>query len=148
MHLKCDEDIKSSKINIYGTINASNIESETFLSRGSIKIAGMLNSEFIDIAIMNKSEIGEIGGKNIKIVGGNKGMVIARLRSLFSGEQGMLKLNTKSIEGDEIFLENIRVSDVCGQNVTIGKFCTVDKVTYTSTLNISEGSIVKEVVKL
>lgn len=142
--VNCEKDIKCKTLKVSGVLDAVNVESEDFVVRGLIKIENMLNSENIDIILETKSNIGEIGGKTIKIVGSHDSKPLTKIISVFTGNKGAIVLDTNFIEGDEIYLENIKVKEVSGQNVVVGKYCVIDKVSYTKSLNIADGAVVKQ----
>jgi len=140
--VKCKGDIKCKSMKSSGALLAKSVECDDFVSHGLIKIPEMLNSENIDITLSERSSIGQIGGRTIKIVGKSG------LKPFAFGSASSVELNSDFIEGDDIELENVKAKEVSAQNVTIGKNCTIDKVVYSLTLNVDKNSTVKEKIKV
>lgn len=61
---------------------------------------------------------------------------------------GKNMLSITSIEADQVDIEYTNARRVSGQDVNIGDLCIIDRVEYKNTLQISEKSVVNEVVKV
>ena len=59
---------------------------------------------------------------------------------------GMMKLD--SIEGDTIVLDHVQAKLVCGENVTIGDYCIIDRVEYKGSIQLSQKASVKEMIQV
>lgn len=153
--LKCEGDAKFGSVKISGgcTVEGKaeakelkisgglccggDVNAESFTCSGSVKIAGLLNAETIVLSVAGDSEVGDIGCSSITVKREHMGFGIHR---------GGLKTGT--IEGDTVRLEYTEADIVRGKNVTIGKKCEIGRVEYTGTLEILDGGIAKEQVKI
>lgn len=136
------------ELKVYGSIKiGEDCNSDSFMSKGAFKIAGMLNADNVDISLYGSCKVKEIGGGRIQVrqnpVSGLTGM----LKSLFfSG--GFAELTCEIIEGDDIYLENTRANVVRGNRVEIGPGCTIGLVEYTEAFQQAGGAQVKEQRKI
>lgn len=117
-----------------------NCEGRKICGEGKLRIDGLLSADEIDIRLLGESNINEIGGENIKITEGKR----HKIRFICFSYNQKSELNCKSIEGDNIYLENTRAEVVRGNNITIGKNCVIERLEYSGELNISKKSIIKE----
>lgn len=135
--IKCDE-FKSGNVQISGGIKATgDLEAENLQVSGAIACGGLINAETIDIRFSDSSSAGAIGGSSISI----KPNIQKHLFGFMSKSQ-MFNVDG-SIEGDEIYLENVTAREVKGRNVTIGPNCTIDSVQYSEEIKIDQSSNVK-----
>lgn len=142
---KCFGNMTFDLLDIKGAIKCKgNCEGRKISGEGRIRVGSLLSADEIEIKLSGTSIVSEIGGEKIKIEEGNKqnlkiGIFRYNPKSL---------LTCKSIEGDEIILENTHAKIVRGKNVTIGKNCVIDKIECSGELNIKDGSLVKEKVRI
>lgn len=124
-----------------------NCECENFKSKGSFKIAEMLNAGDIDISLYGECKVKEIGGEKItvKLCNNNISSVLNFLKSFIPSLQ---QLTVDTIEGDTIYLEGTTAKIVRGKNITIGEGCHIDKVEFTEDIKLLPNSIVKEQIKV
>lgn len=157
-------DVKANKLkvsgssDIDGSLHAENIEvlgcvdikkdceAEVFTARGAFDIGGLLNADTITINVGGKCSAKEIGGEHIDVRIGFGDNLFSKMLNYFSVTTK--KLQTEQIEGDNIYLEATCAKMVRGSNITIGAECTIDRVEYKDTLNIVDGAVVKEQIKL
>lgn len=113
---------------------------ERFVSSGIFDIDGLLNADHTEVYLgWSKSRAREIGGSDITVKPGPRGMGV--LRSLFGGSPA---LEAGTIEGNEISLELTRASVVRGNNVVVGDGCDIGLVEYKGTLRKMGNAIVRE----
>ncbi len=123
---------------------------ENLYSFGQIN-ASTINGENIFILVNPENFVDDVVGTNITIsrsFSGDRtisGMGLEYLTSNHYLTDGIMTL--KTIEGDNIKVDSIKAERVSGGNVTIGSYCSIDKVTYTGSINISEYARVAEVIK-
>ncbi|WP_373897518.1 polymer-forming cytoskeletal protein [Haloimpatiens sp. FM7315] len=135
---KIDGKVCLDEVRVSGDIYiGKDCEVEKFQSSGGFKIEGLLNAENIEIEIGSKCYVNEIGGKSILI---KKSEVFGiSLMNLF----GKKNLTADVIEGDDIDIEEVVAKVVRGKNVHIGSGCTIDRVEYSESFEISDNSKVK-----
>lgn len=92
------------------------------------------------------SRVDEIGGGRIDVRLLPISAIGSFFRSLFMG--GTAGLETRAVEGDEIYLENTHAETVRGKNVVLGSGCVVDVVEYSGSLSKLEGARVREERKI
>lgn len=134
--LTVGEKIYGEEIMIKGSLSVKNdAEFEVFRSTGAFHIQGLLNADIVDISLRyDISKADEIGGNKI---------TVKKKRSIFSlKEEG--RLETRVIEGDEIFLENTAADIVRGKTVHIGSGCVIKLVEYEKDLLVDLTSKVLE----
>lgn len=120
---------------------------ESFDLRGVLTVGGLLNAGKIDIELYGRSQAFEIGGETIQVRRGKVFRWAQLIRSLFAIGESDPWLQTQTIEGDEIFLEDTTAKVVRGRNITIGSGCEIERVEYTGSLQKIDGGKVTEEIK-
>lgn len=114
---------------------------ERFHADGSFRIKGLLNAETIEIGLGGRKSTAEsIGGSSITVRPVRHGGGL--LQTLFGFEPGVLETDT--IEGDEIRLENTKANVVRGSRVAIGPGCEIGRVEYRVECRVDSGAKVGE----
>ena len=135
IHVK--EDLHGDKVRILGELTTEgDCGAEIFHVKGRFSISGLLNAGEMNIKLYGECYAGEIGGESIRI---RKSNALLRLFQFLKKPQ----LETESIEGDHIWLENTKAGIVRGKQVTIGPGCEIDLVEYKEQLHIDHKSIVR-----
>ncbi len=125
----------SGSIKVQGDCNA-----ERFVSSGVFEVEGLLSADHIEVYLdWNKSRAKEIGGADITVRPGPRGIGV--LRSLFGHSPA---LEAETIEGNELSLELTRAAVVRGNNVSLGEGCDIGLVEYKGTLRKTGNARVKE----
>ena len=110
----------------YGSISVDgDCNAEVFKIEGTFAIEGLLNAGELELRLYGASKAQEIGGENITVK--RKG------KSGFLGLKGMMQgkeLTVRTIEGDDIYLENTQARVVRGNNIEIGPGCEIELVEY------------------
>lgn len=139
--------VTGKTVRISGSMHAdSGIEADNVIVSGAARVGGLLNAEAIEINLNGTSDISEIGCERISVKNSrNAGF------SLF----GLFKINTirhtltsNSIEATEAFLENTKCDVVRAKRIVIGEGCEIGRVEYEETIEIHEGAVVKEQVRI
>ncbi|MEF9992493.1 MAG: hypothetical protein RRZ84_01210 [Romboutsia sp.] len=161
--LKCTKDIKVDKIEVSGTVTIegklnsnkivgsgllnvkSDIQCEEVDINGIITCVGMLNCEKLELNLVGRSTIDEIGGSKIDIRGG---MYSSRFNILAPKKFRENKLVANIIEGDDITLENCEVKIVRGKNINIGQNCKIDKIEYSQSIEVDKYSKILDIVEV
>lgn len=112
------------------------VSTKSFTSSGGIDIGGALNADKIAIKLGGDSKIGLIKGKNIEI---------KRVLELFFKNS---RLITESVEGDDIYLENVNAKLVKGRVVKIGPNCEIGTIEYKESINVESNSKVEKQLKI
>ncbi|SHI23259.1 Polymer-forming protein, partial [Sporobacter termitidis DSM 10068] len=123
--------VEAQSVKIEGSAKIGlDCNAESFDADGGFEIGGLLNADEVKIRIYGmKSKVREIGGGKITVtMGPAHGFNI--VRTIVS--MGILNpaLETDTIEGDEINLENTTAKVVRGNSVTIGSGCNIGLVEY------------------
>ncbi|MBL4953464.1 cytoplasmic protein [Neobacillus sp. YIM B02564] len=133
------------EIQIYGECTAKEIgyqtikvKYESFHSSGGFEIKGLLTAETINIAL-------RFGSSNAEEIGGGKITVKRKKNSLFPFGKETGSLQTKVIEGDDIYLENTTADIVRGNKIKIGPGCIIGTVEYRTDFQQDPDSTVKTV---
>ncbi len=135
-------DLIGKNIDIHGSLTVGgHCESDDLNVQGSFKIGGLLNAENIEIKMNGDCSAKEIGCGSISVKRGTGG-----LSKLFKmrGHQ----LETVSIEGDDIYLENTIADVVRGSNVYIGLGCVIKRVEHLDDVEVSNDAKVGETIKV
>ncbi|MBB6215377.1 cytoskeletal protein CcmA (bactofilin family) [Anaerosolibacter carboniphilus] len=132
------------RVSIFGFLDIDGeCTTETFIVKGPFKIGGLLNAGNVDIEMHSKCHVKEIGGERINIRRGTDMLIKKIVKSLYMPRDFYLgQLLTDSIEGDEIYLEYVKVKVVRGNNIEIGPGCEIDLIEYKNTLKQHESSSV------
>ena len=119
------------------------ISADLIKASGKIVCRGLMNGDTIDIRFDGDSGADCVGGRNIQIRRGDfsGGAISGLFRKMFGKSDGNFTV-TGSIEGDEIYLENVSAETVTGRVVTIGPGCNIGKVFYNETAGISTDAVV------
>ncbi len=128
---------RAKKITIYGAVNVNVLESDIIIVKGALNCDEQLNADNIEISSSSKSVIKEMVGSKI---------VVKPEKKIFGKAKG--KIETDTIEGDEIELENVVAKIVRGKNIKIGPNCKIDKVEYNETLTVSNNAVIGEKEKI
>lgn len=137
----CTGNINVSEIaEVTGMVKISgDFQSKDFNSSGSLKIDGLLSADNIELYLLDKNYIKEIGGENISIAVKRKNGITGLFRKS--------KLEVESIEGDNIRLESVYCKNVRGTNVKIEAGCVIDTVECLGNLEIDDNASVKNIVR-
>ena len=141
--------VSAGEIHTSGSIHAeSGMEADKIFLSGGAHIEGLLNADEIDIRLGGNFAIGEIGGEYIRIKKGDHRINLAfqffGLNKRFTSNM----LQTSSIEGTEVVLENTICPIVRAKYAYIGEGCEIERIEYEETLEIHESAIVKEQIKI
>lgn len=130
-----EKNVNAKRVKIVGSVRIKgDCSAEHFHSDGAFTIGGLLNAEEVDIYLRSyKSSVREIGGGKIT-VRHKGGTGAATIRNILSFGLLNYSIETDSIEGDEIYLENTKAGTVRGNNITIGHGCEIGLVEYKGTL--------------
>lgn len=142
-----EDGIVSEKVNCNGVLSLdAGCEAEVFTAAGKIDIYGLLNADQVQLELLAKCRVRDIGGGQIIVQQGkSKGEWMNKIISSFVGAPQLI---AETIEGDQIKLEYTKAQVVRGNNITIGPGCEIERVEYKSHLNIDERSKVKHRVML
>ena len=122
---------------------AGDVQAERFEAAGAVRIDGLLNAETIEIALHGRSRVREIGGSTIHVCRAEgTGMIFG---ISFGGQRG--RLETETVEGDEVSIEAVQAGVVRGKKVYVGEGCEVSLVEYGESLEMHEDAVVGKVVK-
>jgi cytoskeletal protein CcmA (bactofilin family) len=129
-----------------GVLNVKgDCEVESFNGEGAFNIKGLLNAGKMNIKVLGRGEAREIGAESIIVRQGANNSWNKLWRWMlprFSPE-----LHAVAIEGDEIDLEHTTADVVRGNQIVIGKGCTIGRVEYRVGLKVHPGAKVSEEVK-
>lgn len=143
--------ISGTSVKLYGAVNVGEgIEGEIVDIRGSFRTNGMVNGDQVNIEVGGRTEIEEIGATKVIVSKGIQGRgVISRIfLKLFAGND-FDYLVVKTIEADDIYLENTVADVVRGGKIVIGPGCRIKKVEYSEEFEVkSETSIIDATIKL
>ena len=148
--LRC-RNLYGGEVSISGGINAEgDVEAEEFHLSGGGEIKGLLNAEEIDIVVgaftIGRLRIGQIGGSEIVIRRTQTAGLLGKI--LGSGKNGTAVVEVGVIEGDEIELACTKAEIVRGTNITLKSGCQIDRVEYSGELEIEDGVVVGEQVRI
>lgn len=151
--IKCNDLNVEGKLRCKGTVEVSDraritgymsisgdLQCREVFSDGKLCVSNLLSADKVFLSLCSKNKIKEIGGEEIT--------VISERKSIFQGILYSNKLESYSIEGDRIVLENTECTIVRGHNVTINRGCNIESVEYTGEIFVDDRSQVKNIVKL
>lgn len=130
--------------------SSSELECESFYSMDKIELQS-INSEYIFIRPFHGSKVKSLVGSNVMIC---RDFSVTdefskipknysdRTYENYDKEVGILEIDL--IEADDIYIENVNVNCIRGQNIIIGKNCSVKKVEYTNEFEASKDSVINE----
>jgi len=115
------------------------VEAQRFRSSGAFRVGGKLQAERMEIALAGESHAEEISGGTITVIQSGQGILLG----LFAvGKAGVLE--TRRIEGGDIYLESTRAERVEGRRVKIGPGCRIQNVQYSEALEVDPKAEVSE----
>lgn len=117
-----------------------NMQADSIHASGSLNCSGLVSADFVEIKMNGTCSAGSIGGGEIRILpdgSGGAGFVLFRHRHA----AGSMKVS-ESIEGDELYLENVTCPAVTGRRVTIGPGCRIGAVVYSESAEVSPDAAV------
>ena len=139
-NLKVEGACTFDKAVITGGFNVEgNCEGNNFTCNGALNIQGLLSADNVDIYLYKTANVKEIGGENIRVRTDEKIVKLPIVGKFFSNQ-----LVCETIEGDSIYLENTIAKKVSGNNIIIGRGCTIDEVNYKDTVEVDLGSNVSK----
>lgn len=142
--------INATVVKLLGAIKVGHgIEGEFITIKGALKTLGMVNGDEINIELNGGCEIEEIGATKVKVLKEYSTMnVIGRfICKMFNKNYGYLTIRT--IEADEIYLENTIADVVRGGKIIIGEGCKIKRVEYSESLEkLNSELIIEEELKL
>ncbi|MBR5712077.1 MAG: hypothetical protein IKX54_00600 [Lachnospiraceae bacterium] len=131
--------LQCGELRVGGSLRSEgNISAENARIRGAVTCHGLINAETLDVEIGGDCYADCIGGSSITIKRGTS--AVGFFSKLFGHAAGYTFNVTNSIEGDEIYLENVTAASVTGRIVKIGDNCKIGYVSYTEGIEISENS--------
>lgn len=135
------------KLSGSATIEKS-IEAEIVELSGGFRVGGMINAGEAQIYVGGNSYVEEIGATKVTVSERpiNVNGIIGWIAKTFGSNYGYL--HVKTIEADEIFLENTIADVVRGQNVTIGTGCKIKTVEYSGELKVEGNAAIEERIKM
>lgn len=141
--LSIKENSSFENIEVLGELKAlENFEGNSFYGYGKINIEGLLSADKVEIITRDNSEIKEIGGENISIKKNTRKKLLGVIFNQIN--KGYVRCNL--IEGDNIYLENTICDVIRGENITIGKGCTIGTIEYSNNITVDKDSIVRNEV--
>jgi len=147
---KVEGRINATNVKLLGAVNVGHgIEGEFITIKGALKTLGMVNGDEVNIELNGICEVEEIGATKVKVLKEYSTMnFIGRvICKLFSKNYGYLTIRT--IEADEIYLENTIADVVRGEKITIGEGCKIKRIEYSKSLEkLSSESVIEEEIKL
>jgi len=121
----------AEKVRVHGEFDVGgDCSAERMEVEGHFTVGGLLNAEYVEVKLLGPSRAKEIGGETI--------MVKRQGSSLFKKWFFPAELTADVIEGDEIHLEHTTAKTVCGNRVTIGPGCRIERVEYREALECDE----------
>ena len=142
--------INATNVKLLGSIRVGHgIEGEIINIKGVLKTLGMVNGDEVNIELNGGCEVEEIGATKVRVLKEYSTMnAIGRfICKLFSKNFGYL--TTRTIEADEIYLENTIADVVRGGKITIGEGCKIKRIEYSESLEkLNSESVIEEEMKL
>lgn len=115
-------------------------------------IAPSINAENITILINDNIAVESLVGTKITVKTSftqNKAFkTIPKMEQYRNKTNNSRIVSIPQIEGDNIFIENIKSDFISGNEVVIGDLCVIEKVEYIKNIKISDKAVVNEVIKL
>jgi len=143
--LEIHKNLQCEHLGLWGhLIVKGNCEAGEFTAKGMFNIDGLLNAGKLDIKLYRDSQIGEIGGEQIRI---KRGGLLNPL-NLFFKPNVHAGLTTTLIEGDHIEIWHTKAHIVRGNHVIIGSGCEIDLVEYKGKYEQSKDAVVKQKLKV
>ncbi|OMF85213.1 hypothetical protein BK144_28525 [Paenibacillus sp. FSL R7-0273] len=134
----CAEQLKLS-----GSLEVSgNCEAEELELSGTLQVKGLLSAEKIQLKLYGPGSAAEVGGGTITVKRSKTKAL------LLPGNHTEMRFTAGLIEGDYIELQNTHADTVRGEKVIIGTGCVIQKVEYSSLLEIHKSALVKQQLKI
>jgi len=143
------------EVKTVGALNCTALEATSCRVRGGVEIEGLLSADTVLLHIGGgHSRVGDIGGERVEVWRSNFGKRNPLLKAL-----GALMINlgvfgtrsslqARTIEADEVTLENTRADVVRGKRVEIGPRCEIGRVEYSETLRVHASAKLTEEQKI
>lgn len=147
--MSCDGTMKCAALAVSGGIRVNGgIEAEKISISGMVTTDGLMNAEEIEIKLAKaKSTAGSVGGSSIKIHSGAAERIFGW--SVWSGIFGRCEFKVdESIEGDEVYIENVTAPLVVGRVVTVGEKCKIGLVQYSESIEVHPKAQVEKCEKI
>lgn len=142
---KC-KGLRGGDIRIAGSARVDeDMEGDSIHVAGSVTCNGLMSADYIEIHIDSACSAGSIGGSEIRICPKTNSVSLFRFFGL--GKAGTLNV-TESIEGDDVYLENVSCPSVTGRSVVIGPGCRIGLVQYSEKAEISPDALVDDCRKV
>lgn len=139
--------ISSKTLRVSGSMHAEGgIEADNVHISGAAHVKGLLNAENIEITLNGASKINEIGCERISVR--KSGAAGFNFFGIFKFNAGSRSLSANSIEATEACFENTHCAVVRAKRAYIGEGCEIGRVEYEESIEIHEGAIVKEQIKI
>lgn len=126
------------------TIVEKNMEGELVELSGSFRVGGMINAGELYIHVGGDCFVEEIGSTKVivseKLI--NTNGIFGWIAKTFGNSYGYLTVRT--IEADEIQLENTIAEVIRGENITIGNGCRIKLVEYSGELKVEGDAVIEE----
>lgn len=139
--------IHAEEVDVKGLLRSrSDFSAEKFTVMGAVVIDALLNAGNIDIQFDRFGRINDVGGENVSIrpmlspYKGNVGKAFDDLINVFASR----RFKIRTVEGNDIYLENVDVETVRGENVVIGPNCNVCYLEYTKKAKVHDSAHVEE----
>ena len=140
---KC-KGLRGKALQVSGSVRVDgDMEADSLRIAGAVNCSGLISADELEIQINGSSHAQSIGGSNIRILPGNgigNGFHQFGIKKAVSQSMHV----AESIEGDEIYLENVSCPVVTGGRVTIGPGCSIGSVQYSQSAEISPDSRVDD----
>lgn len=153
--LRCAGTVRCERLVSAGSMDiGTEIAAEEVRIAGHLRCKGLLNAERVDICLdggMNASQVGSIGGSEIKIYYKTRTSPDSRRMPLLSkflgGVGGHLHID-ELIEGDIVALEGVYSPKVVGRVVAIGEGCEIGLLQYTEEIELHPNAKVEKCEKI
>lgn len=146
--------INATNVDVSGVIKGTKgVDGELININGSIITQGMINGDEVNIGLNGNCEVSEIGASKVRVceyvnmINSIFNKMNRIIVGLFIKDYGYLKV--KTIEADEIYLENTIADVVRGEKITIGRGCSIKLIEYKNNLEkIDSNSTIEEERKI
>ncbi len=129
--------LSGKELRISGSVRVDgDMEADFLLVAGAVNCSGLISADDVEIQINGNCHAQSIGGGNIRILPGDGVGNGLRLFGLKKAGGWSMSV-AESIEGDDIYLENVSCPMVTGRRVVIGPGCSIDNVQYGETVELS-----------
>ena len=136
--------LRCRELHISGLVSSDrDVTAEEIKIDGAVKCGGLINAENILVRMNGDCTADSIGGSKITVARHADGPV-GFFSRLFGREGSGHKFRVNNtIEGDEIYLENVTAASVMGRIVKIGPGCKIGYISYSEGIEIDEASEVE-----